>query len=98
MSNLNTYTKIIFQTVPVRSEDYEKLSRAKEIYERDFHKRVSWSDFLISLATGFCLGRSLLSNENKFNLLMEEEEPHPQLRPRLHPRQHPRHPQDRTQP
>ena len=98
MDTPNTYNKITFRNVPLRSEDYEKLCRAKILYERDFHKRVSWSDFLISLAVGFCLGRSLLVNENKFNLLLEEEEPHPQLQSHLRPHRRLNHLQDKKQP
>jgi len=86
MPVLNNYNKITFKNVPVRSEDYEKLERAKMLFERDFHKRVSWSDFMLSMVTGFAMGRSILANENKFNLMIEEEDPYPQLQSRPHPR------------
>ncbi len=88
METSKDYKKITFQNIPVRSDDYQKLKRAKILYERDFHNQVSWSDFLMSMATGFCLGRSLLTNENKFNLLLEEEEHYPQLQSHSHHRRH----------
>jgi len=99
MNTPDVYNKITFRNVPVRSDDYEALEIAKQLYENDFHRQVTWSDFLMSLATGFCIGRSMLLNESKFNLLVEEESPAtPQLQRRLHPRHQSPHSQGKKQP
>ncbi len=82
---LNTYDKVSFRNIPIRERDLEKIERAKIIFEKDFHGRVSWSDFFMTLVTGYCLGRSVLVNENKFNLLLEEE---PLLQSHHHQRDH----------
>ncbi len=88
MQDRANFKKITFRNVPVRTDDYAKMERAKILFERDFHRQVSWSDFFLSVVTGYALGRSILSNENKFNLLLEEEEP-PETphRPQRFPRQ-----------
>ena len=97
MSTPDNNKKITFRNVPVRSDDYEALEMAKNLFENDFHRTASWSDFLISLATGYCMGRSLLLNESKFNLLVEDDNPSNPAQTRLRPRQQPSLPRGKKQ-
>ena len=63
--------KTQFRNIPLRLPDYEALLRVKNLYEKDFHRKVKWSEFIMTLATGYCLGRAVVLNEDKFRLTID---------------------------
>ncbi len=47
------------KTISLRRGDYDKLIRIKELYEYDKGCRIDWSDFFLTLALSYYLGRGL---------------------------------------
>lgn len=62
----------MYRTIAIRPEVFEKMLSVKSLYEQDFSRKVSWSEFLISLATGYCLGRAVVMNENSYKLTFDD--------------------------
>lgn len=61
-----------YKTLGIEADEVTKLKRVKELFEEDFRKRTSWTEFVMSLAVGYCIGRSILLNENVVRLVEEE--------------------------
>jgi len=58
-----------YRQIPVKLEDFEKLLIIKGIYEENAKEKITWSQFFMSLGTGYCVGMAIIyPNAFQFNL------------------------------
>lgn len=60
-----------YQMIAVRKDDFGKIEAVKKYFEADFKRKVTWTEFLIILATGYVMGSQIMHNEDVLRLEIE---------------------------
>lgn len=61
-----------YKTIAVKDSNYKKLLAVKLNFESDVRHVVTWDEFLLILATGYIMGRQIMSNESRLQIEIED--------------------------
>ena len=63
-----------YKSVAIREEDSAVLEATKDIYEKDFGRKISWSEFFRTLCMGYCVGRTLVMADDKMVIAVTDQD------------------------